>query len=356
MVQTKLKEKDDLSNYFFYYKNQRRDIVPNKDPIINGEAKKILDKIYKEEKNNIPKKFIENWKAVKLYNQRNDITKARSLILNVEDGAYDINNTLNNLTGKEWTKFTCSFFIFNALAKDLKEEREICDNTEDHPATYSPTMIESFINFFTKENMKVLDPFAGIGSTLVACKRTNRIGYGIELNEKYYKTILKRVPGFKDNIINGDSKNIKNYFKNIKFNFCISSPPYWDILNRSTDGFKNTREKKGLDVRYSDKNHDLGNIDDYEKFINELSQIYFDIYDLLDNESYIVIIIKNIKKGGKMYPLAWDLAKKLSEKYVLKDEKIWIQDKIGLSPYGYPHGWSSNILHHYCLILKKEEK
>jgi len=56
-----------------------------------------------------------------------------------------------------------------------------------------------------------------------------------------------------------------------------------------------------------------------------------------------------------MYPLAWDLARELSKRYILKDEKIWIQDKIGLSPYGYPHSWSSNILHHYCLILKKEK-
>lgn len=355
MVQTKLKKDNDL-NYYFYYKNQNRKIVPNKDSLINVEAKKILDKIYNENKNKLPKRFIDNWESVKLYNQRNDISQTHSLILNINDGAYDLNNSLNDLTGKEWTKFTCSFFIFNALAKDLKEEREICGNSDDHPATYSPTMIEGFVNFFTKEEMKVLDPFAGIGSTLVACKRTNRVGYGIELNKKYYQMILKRVPEFKKNIINGDSRKIKELFKDVKFNFCISSPPYWDILNRSTDGFKNTRERKGLDVRYSDKSHDLGNIEDYEKFINELSQIYFDIYDLLENNSYIVIIIKNIKKGGKMYPLAWDLAKKLSEKYILKDEKIWIQDKIVLSPYGYPHGWSSNILHHYCLILKKEEK
>jgi len=354
MVQTKLK-KDSDSEYYFYYKNQNREIVPNKDLLVNKEAKKILDKIYKEHKNDLPKRFSDNWRCVKLYHQGNNVTQAHSIILDLDNGAYDINNSLNHLTGKEWTKFSCSWFIFNALAKDLKEEREISGDSEDHPATFSPTMIEGFVNFFTKERMKVLDPFAGIGSSLVACKRTNRIGYGIELNEKYYQTILKRVPEFKKNVVNGDSRKIKEFFKDVKFNFCISSPPYWDILNRSTDGFKDTREKKGLDVRYSDKNHDLGNIDNYEKFINELAQIYFDIYDLLENESYIVVVIKNVKKKGVMYPLAWDLAKKLSEKYTLKDEKLWIQDKIGLSPYGYPHGWSSNILHHYCLILKKED-
>ena len=61
-----------------------------------------------------------------------------------------------------------------------------------------------------------------------------------------------------------------------------------------------------------------------------------------------------IKKGGKFYPLAWDIAKLLSHKYELKDEKIWIQDKVGLAPYGYPYSWTANILHHYCIILRKE--
>ncbi len=58
-------------------------------------------------------------------------------------------------------------------------------------------------------------------------------------------------------------------------------------------------------------------------------------------------------KKSKFYPLAWDLAKRMSDKYILKDEKIWIQDKIGLAPYGYPYDWVNNILHHYCIIFKK---
>ena len=118
-------------------------------------------------------------------------SNAHSLIIEPQDGAYDLDNKLNHLTGKDWTKFTNSIITFNALPKDLKEEKEICGNSEDHPATYSPTMIEGFINFFTKEGMKVLDPFAGIGSTLVACKRTDRLGYGIELNKKYYEKTFR---------------------------------------------------------------------------------------------------------------------------------------------------------------------
>lgn len=38
----------------------------------------------------------------------------------------------------------------------------------------------------------VLDPFLGSGSTLVACQQTNRICYGIELDEKFVDVIVKR--------------------------------------------------------------------------------------------------------------------------------------------------------------------
>ena len=38
----------------------------------------------------------------------------------------------------------------------------------------------------------VLDPFLGSGSTLMACQQTNRICYGIELDEKFVDVIVKR--------------------------------------------------------------------------------------------------------------------------------------------------------------------
>ena len=106
--------------------------------------------------------------------------------------------------------------------------------------------------------------------------------------------------------------------------------------------------------KYSNKNEDLGNIGSYNEFVERLCEIYIKMYSILKDGAYVVIILKNVKKEGKLYPLAWDVALKLSETYELKDEKIWIQDKIGLAPYGYPYSWVSNILHHYCLILQKK--
>lgn len=338
---------------YFYLKDKKK-IAPCDDSVINKLAKTKLDNIYENrQKLGIPARFINDWSNVSLYHPSGNIDKANSILLEPEEGAYSLANRLNHLTGKEWIKFSCSWFIFNAIASDLKAEKELDPNTEHHPATFSPTMIESFIKFFTKEGERVFDPFLGIGSTTEAASRTGRIGYGTELNPKYYELALKRNPQFVDNIHNIDATKVGTL--NLpEIDFTISSPPYWNILNRSTKDFKKTRENSGFDYNYSDSAIDLGNIDNYDEFVDAVCNVYLNLYDILRFGAYNVIIVKNVKKGGKMYPLAWDMAIRLGKKYVLKDEKLWIQDKVALAPYGYPSSWASNILHHYCIVLRKE--
>lgn len=258
-------------------------------------------------------------------------------------------NKLNNLTGSEWIRFQKSWFLFNALFSDLKEEREIIGTPDDHPATFSPTMISGFIKFFTKPGQIVLDPFVGIGSTLVACDRTKRKGIGIELVKKYAEMAKKRT---RQKIIVGDTREISKM--NLpKIDYCITSPPYWNILNRSTGDFRQRRDSKGLATKYSDLEKDIGNIKEYNVFLNVVYDIFSQIYNILREGKYLTIIIKNVKKGGRLYPLAWDIAQRLSELYELKDERIWIQDKVRLHPFGYPYAWTSNIIHHYCLNFRK---
>jgi len=336
----------------YFYSKPNRVIEPVLDPILNELARVKIEDLFKTSMNLIPKRFQIERDKVALYNPKGDIERANAIIIESSEGAYDLGNRLNDLTGKQWTKFTCSWFIFNALPKDLKEEREFFPTALDHPATFSPTMIEGFINYFTKTGMKVLDPFSGIGSTLVAAQRTGRIGYGFEINNKYFSVSTDRVPEFKSNIFNDSCEKISQY-KLPEIDFCISSPPYWDVLNRSTKSFHETREDRGLDKTYSSDEGDLGNISNYDEFVERTCNVFRDVYKILRPGAYCVIILKNVKKNGKLYPLAWDVARELSKTYEFKDEKIWIQDKVSLAPYGYPYSWVSNILHHYCIVLQK---
>jgi hypothetical protein len=104
---------------------------------------------------------------------------------------------------------------------------------------------------------------------------------------------------------------------------------------------------------YSDQEGDLGNVDDYGEFLAELVAIYRRVAEVLRPGGYATIIVKNIKTGGAVYPLAWDLGRQVGDFLDLKDEKIWCQDNQRLAPYGMGNAWVSNTMHHYCLNFRK---
>jgi hypothetical protein len=113
------------------------------------------------------------------------------------------------------------------------------------------------------------------------------------------------------------------------------------------------RIKKGLRTNYSDDDDDLGNLSDYNEFVDSLAGIYINMLPLLRPGGIIVIVVKNIKKKGKNYPFAWDLAAKLQSELILLPEVFWCQDDISIAPYGYGNTFVSNTFHQYCLIFQK---
>ena len=86
---------------------------------------------------------------------------------------------------------------------------------------------------------------------------------------------------------------------------------------------------------YSDDPNDLGNIRDYEEFIDRLTSIYIEMQPILRPGAYLTIIVKNIKKGGKLYPLAWDLAHRLRETYCSRMKKFGARITSAYPPTGW---------------------
>lgn len=69
------------------------------------------------------------------------------------------------------------------------------DNTIKHPAPYHKQLPIYYINLLTDEGDMVIDIFAGIGTTGLACKELNRQFVGYELNPKYVEFGNKRIGG-----------------------------------------------------------------------------------------------------------------------------------------------------------------
>lgn len=266
-------------------------------------------------------------------------------------------NRLNDLTPREWVRFQKSWFVHNPPAR----QREVLR----HPAKFPETLAQEFIEFFTKRGQTVLDPMVGTGSTLIACLRSGRHGIGIELNPRYAELARRLVEeeraalgdasaGLRAEVFQADAANVARLDLPL-IDYVLTSPPYWDMLHaRGAQTQRTRRSSPLLDVVYSDDPADLGNIRDYRQFLRRLTDIYRALQPVLRSGAYLTIIVKNVKKGGRLYPLAWDLARELSSIYTLKDERIWCQDDVRLAPYGLGSAWVSNTVHHYCLQFRNE--
>jgi len=269
-------------------------------------------------------------------------------------------NRLNNLSAKEWLKFQKSWFVHNPPPRRKDVLR--------HPAKFPETLAQEFIEFFTKRGQVVFDPLAGTASTLIGALRAGRHAYGIELNPHYVKIAQQwldeekaklppsTIPDVR--IFQGDALQAAEIITANELppiDYLLTSPPYWNMLH--APGFETQKIRRSspeMDVVYSDNPADLGNIDSYDQFLDRLCELFARLKPFLRSKAYLTIIVKNVKKKGRIYPLAWDLGRRLGEIYALKDEKIWVQDNQRLAPYGYGHAWVSNTFHHYCLQFRNE--
>ncbi len=78
------------------------------------------------------------------------------------------------LKGDEWTRFSIS--VWDDISK-TQEEREL-----RHPAMFPSMLVRRLIKIFSyEEGEVVLDPFLGVGSTLVAAGLEGRSGVGFEI-------------------------------------------------------------------------------------------------------------------------------------------------------------------------------
>ena len=67
---------------------------------------------------------------------------------------------------------------------------------DDHHATFPVTLAEKAIEDFSLQNFKVFEPFAGSGSTLIACEKTGRRCFGMEIDPHYVDVIVERYKKF----------------------------------------------------------------------------------------------------------------------------------------------------------------
>ncbi|MGC9316656.1 MAG: DNA methyltransferase [Armatimonadota bacterium] len=280
-------------------------------------------------------------------------------------------NTLNDLNGREWIKATKSWLVCDS--RRYHQNRD----TELHPARYPEELVAQFLHFFTKSGGWVLDPLCGSGATLVAALEEGRNAVGVEISPCYVEMTQRRLAGLSGDgvdarVIEADARTLadeetwagqdglpRSQDGLPQFDFIMTSPPYWRMLRTSRGGVHSTHKQRadeGLDTDYGDVEGNLGLIEDYERFVDEVGGVFDACAKLLRPEKYLVVVAQNVRvPEGYVRPLAWDLARRISRSLSFQGERIWCQDSKQLGIWGYPTTFVPNYHHHYCLIFRRQD-
>lgn len=339
------------------FMKQSKDIAAPQNPS-KGLAQTTIDHV-----------FVQDDALTRLAENGNNMDEYKSIRNNnLEGSPVDPRNSLNDLNGSKWLPETKSFFY----QKGLGAKHPHAQIERQHPAPFSYQDVQHLITFFTKKGMTVLDPFGGVGSTAKACELEGRICTSIELQKKWHDLAIKRLEtevedgaSKRHHFIQGDARKILKTFDESSFDFMITSPPYWSILNKKADyKVKKERIANNLATNYSDNDkEDLSNISDYKEFMKILvDDIFLQCGRILKPKKYMCIIVCDFRNKSEFICFHSDLIQAINHretgdgfKLYLQGVKILLQNHKTLLPYGYPFAYVENIHHQYVLIFRKDK-
>src|SRR6266852_8217937 len=180
-------------------------------------------------------------------------------------------NTLNDMGGDRFLYFTKS--VLNTGYPSIYSH----NLRKTHGANKPPQLMALLIEFFTKTGMSVLDPFAGVGGTLIGASIATpgaRTCVGIEINHQWtdiYTRVLKDNPGLlpqtmiqgdcievmdrllaHESILDIDGQEIRAGEGEAAFDFIVMDPPYNIHLEQTMSGNGGKRYAERHSNRRSD--------------------------------------------------------------------------------------------------------
>lgn len=108
-----------------------------------------------------------------------------------------------------------------------------------HPCQFPIELVERCVLALTEENSWVLDPFSGVGSTVIGALKNNRNAVGIEKEAEYCKISEQRIKDFNDGRLKFRPIN-KPIHKPTSNDKVAQIPKEWLQLNSINDNTKTT--------------------------------------------------------------------------------------------------------------------
>lgn len=276
-------------------------------------------------------------------------------------------NHLNDLTGSQWLYWTSTIYETNFPPDSTHHLRKM------HGAMKPPALMAEIIQFFSKNGEVILDPFAGVGGTLLGAQIAGRQALGIEINplwvslyEKLAATFGEKNGSFvmnqdqterskkmKAQMILGDCLQTMRTLPDESVAAIITDPPYG--CQHRPIGFK---KETNFNMKSCEEG-DFGNCANYQDYLSKIKLFGIEGYRVLMPGRYLVIMIGDRYNQGEYLPLGMMVAESLREVgFAWKGVRIWWNKATQrpLKPYAVKTCFVPNITHQNILILRKEIK
>ncbi|NTU82717.1 MAG: site-specific DNA-methyltransferase [Chloroflexales bacterium] len=271
-------------------------------------------------------------------------------------GEVDPRNRLNDLTGREWTYALRS--VITTRYPTSGPEGYAHDLRRAHPSPKPPQLIAELVRFFTRRDGHVLDPFAGVGGTLLACSLEGRTAVGVDLSPSYaeiYAAVCERLALAPQTYVVGDSRGLAGLpaVAARPFDLILTDPPYAAMQAREKTGERKKRGQ-GAATPFTASPDDLGNLG-YWEFLGELRRVIEGALACLRPRGHLVLFTKDLQPTPEHHNMLHaDITTTLREVPGLeyRGYRIWHDQSLNLYPFGYPFAFVANQQHQFILIFR----
>ncbi|HET6450885.1 MAG TPA: DNA methyltransferase [Spirochaetia bacterium] len=270
-------------------------------------------------------------------------------------GFYSEDNRVNDLTGREWVFWTRSV-ITKPYPPNLQHALR-----NQHGGQKPPDLCADLLRVFTKEGQVVLDPFMGVGGTLLGASRSGRRAVGIEINPEWtgiYREVCAREGIEIQEVLEGDAAQVLPRLSGRVFDCVLTDVPYWsmDTVSRSRGTWKRVG-RPAAPVRASKLSaFHSGSYRTKEEWLQRMQETFRLAAGLLKADGYLLSFIGDMYRDNEYHCLSAELAAVIARipEMVWKANLVWYDVSKKLHLYGYQYSYIPSLIHQNVLVFRRE--
>jgi DNA modification methylase len=195
----------------------------------------------------------------------------------------------------------------------------------DEDLHFTESLVTTVVEELSSRGDRVLDPFAGFGTTLTVAARLGRSAVGVELLAERADAVARRLPDGAS-VFTGDARDLAALVAGL-FDLCLTSPPYMTATGHAQNPLTAYTTADG----------------DYATYLDELELVFAAVASLIRPGGHVVVNAANpVGPDGALTPLAWDIAARVGRHLRLVQDVFLCWDE---PPPG--------IAGDYCLVFRR---